>query len=223
VDARIVDYYDRLAPSYDANRFGNSYGQFLDLQERSLLERLLPAGPGAVLDIGCGTGRLSNYASHCCDASIESLRIAMTRHPGRFVTAADIAALPFPDAHFDVAFCFHVFMHLTREELQAALAEIGRILRPGGVFVGDVASAFRRSLLRRRITGWHGATSLTRTEFGRLAASAGLHLTDAVGVMLTPVHRLPLSLRPRMIKLDRALAARVPDLSSYIVGRFVRQ
>jgi hypothetical protein len=31
---RIVDYYDGLAKSYDSDRFGNSYGRFIDRQER---------------------------------------------------------------------------------------------------------------------------------------------------------------------------------------------
>jgi hypothetical protein len=34
MDRAIIDYYDALAPRYDADRFGNSYGRFLDAQER---------------------------------------------------------------------------------------------------------------------------------------------------------------------------------------------
>jgi hypothetical protein len=37
IDRAMIQYYDRLAPTYDAGRFGNSYGKFLDAQERATL------------------------------------------------------------------------------------------------------------------------------------------------------------------------------------------
>ncbi|MCW4470491.1 hypothetical protein OGH69_16080 [Flavobacterium sp. MFBS3-15] len=37
----ILDYYNALAGNYDTNRFGNSYGQFIDRQERQVLDRLV--------------------------------------------------------------------------------------------------------------------------------------------------------------------------------------
>ena len=33
----ILKYYDNLAANYDENRFGNSYGKYIDQQERSFL------------------------------------------------------------------------------------------------------------------------------------------------------------------------------------------
>ena len=63
-------YYDGIAARYDESRFGNSYGRYLDAQERPLLRRWLPAVPGArVLDLACGTGRLLEFASLGVDAS----------------------------------------------------------------------------------------------------------------------------------------------------------
>jgi SAM-dependent methyltransferase len=221
MDRAIIDYYDALAPRYDEDRFGNSYGGFLDAQERALLARWLPVGAARVLDLGCGTGRLSDRASHACDASIESLRAATGRGAARFL-AADIAALPFATESFDAAYCLHVFMHLNRAAIAEAFGEVARILRPGGIFVADIASSLRRRLLRRAPSGWHGATSLTRAEFAALAAEAGLRMIDGAGIMLAPVHRLPPALRAPIAAADRRLAALAPDLASYIVGRFVR-
>ena len=38
---QVVQYYDQLAARYDRDRFGNSYGAYLDVQERRLLGRWL--------------------------------------------------------------------------------------------------------------------------------------------------------------------------------------
>jgi SAM-dependent methyltransferase len=219
-DRTIVRYYDRLASEYDAVRFGNSYGRFIDTQERAILAKLLPAGSEKILDLGCGTGRLVGFATHGGDASIESLKFAAQRHPDRIFVGADAAALPFRSMSFDAAFSFHLLMHLKPEVIAAIFAQIGRLLKPGGIFVADVASGFRRRLHPRRDAEWHGATSLTRAEFRDLAAPAGLRLRAMVGVGLFPVHRIPRRLRPALAGLDRHLAALVPGCASYLVGCF---
>jgi hypothetical protein len=48
----LVQYYDQLASHYDEERFGNSYGDYLDAQERCLLGNwLAPFRGGAILDL----------------------------------------------------------------------------------------------------------------------------------------------------------------------------
>jgi len=222
VDPAVVAYYDRLAPSYDRDRFGNSYGAFLSLEERAILASYLPRGAKRVLDLGCGTGRLTDYATHGCDASLESLRIAAVKRPDKRFAAADITCLPFASASFDAALAFHVLMHLDAEAIRAAFREIARVLRPGGVLIADVVSGLRRRVRPRAVRGWHGETALTRAEFAAIADSAGLAMTGARGVMLLPVHRLAASIRTRLAPLDLSLAAVLPDCASYLVGRFAK-
>lgn len=222
MNSTIADYYDRLAPDYDADRFANSYGRFLDAQERRILARLLPPDAGTVLDIGCGTGRLTTFATQGCDASAESIRVARERHPEKTFTVADATALPFADASFDAALCFHVLMHLERDVIAALLGEAARVLRPSGVFVVDVASGTRRRLVRRSSTGWHGGTSLTPGELAALARPAGLRMTAAAGIAMSPVHRVPPALRRAVDPVDRLLCRAAPGLASYFAARFVR-
>ena len=70
----VVAYYDEIAGTYDESRFGNSYGHFIDAEERRILDQLLPPNPlERRLEIACGTGRLTNYATHGLDASAEML------------------------------------------------------------------------------------------------------------------------------------------------------
>jgi SAM-dependent methyltransferase len=223
IDRAMIQYYDRLARTYDAERFGNSYGKFLDAQERATLARLLPMQAGSVLDLGCGTGRLTDFATHGCDASIESVKLASQQHLKKTFVGADAISLPFPSDSFDAVFSFHVFMHLKPEAIGKVFAEVGRVLKPGAIFVADVASGFRRRLHPRANSQWHGATSLTRGEFQRLAEPAGLKLQTSVGIALLPVHRIPRRFRRSLADLDRCFAAMVPDWASYIVGCFAKE
>lgn len=222
MDRSIIDYYDALAPAYDAERFQNSYGRFLDWQERQILDKYLPRDSLRVLDLGCGTGRLSNRADEGCDASARSLEFARKKHPQKQFQLADIVDLPYADESFDAVFCFHVFMHCEKKQIETALREAARVLRPGGVFIADVASAMRRRLRASRPDGWHGASALNSRSFAALALRAGLRKRAIKGVMLLPVHRLPESLRGSLRVVDYALAAAFPDAASYIVGIFVK-
>ena len=53
------------------------------------------------------------------------------------VLHADATHLPFPDASFSAALCFTMLHHVPSPSLQdRLLAEVARVLRPGGVFAG---------------------------------------------------------------------------------------
>ena len=222
-NGQIVEYYDHLATTYDNDRFGNYYGRFIDRRERQIIPTMLPVGASQILDLGCGTGRLSNFATHGCDGSSASLTIAAQRHPRVLFRQADVSELPYDNGAFDAVFCFHVFMHLDPVVIRASMTEAARILRPGGVFIADIASSLRRGLLMRSTSGWHGGTSLRRRQFADIANGAGLQLTDCKGLILAPIHRLPSRLRSSIEGFDHFLAAGVPELSSYMICKFERR
>jgi ubiquinone/menaquinone biosynthesis C-methylase UbiE len=109
-----------------------------------LVEQLRLCSPGRVLDIGCGEGQLgravlaSGVAGYAAglDPTWSQLEVAVQRQaPGKPIglTRAEAAAIPFPDQCFDAAFACLVFEHI--EDAHQALAEVGRVVRPGGAFL----------------------------------------------------------------------------------------
>jgi SAM-dependent methyltransferase len=224
VNPEIIAYYDSLAPIYDQDRFGNSYGRFVDARERALLARWLE-GKRDVLEIASGTGRLSDFASVASDASRESLKVARSRHAQLPLVVSDAARLPFADGVFDAVFGFHLLMHLDLASVRAVLAEASRLLRPNGVLIIDVVSALRRRLLPRgpAAESWHGSMALSARDFRSLCAAHGLACSEMTGLLLVPVQRLPQAWRPHVAALDAALGHALPSLSSSLIGCFVRR
>ena len=97
------------------------------------------------LEVGPGPGRtteiLKGMAPKLTAVEIDPMLAARLaeRMAGTNVTVveADATALPFPDAHFDSALSFTMLHHVPTAELQDRLfAEVRRVVRPGGVFVG---------------------------------------------------------------------------------------
>jgi SAM-dependent methyltransferase len=108
-----------------------------------------PVGPGEqVLDLGCGFGRHAFEVYRrgadvvAVDRSAEELRqvselFGAMRSSGEApaeavarTVRADVLALPFPDASFDAVIASEVLEHIPADE--QALAEIVRVVRPGG-------------------------------------------------------------------------------------------
>ena len=95
-----------------------------------------------VLDLGCGMGRvLTHLAPHCAeivgvDVSSRMLRRARERLRGvpnvrlQRVSGRDLR--PLAEGVFDFAFALQVFHHLEREDTMRYLAELHRVLKPGG-------------------------------------------------------------------------------------------
>jgi ubiquinone/menaquinone biosynthesis C-methylase UbiE len=109
---------------------------------RFLAARASERSGARALDIGVGGGRHTlllsrlGYDVDGVDISAEGLRHAedvITRSGGRArLQTASMNALPFPDATFEIAVSFGVFYYGTAAEGRAAVAELRRVLSPGG-------------------------------------------------------------------------------------------
>ncbi len=113
----------------------------------------LPAGDGrSFLEIGCNWGRWclaaaqSGYRPVGIDPSLKGIRAArrVAQQLGIQVSylVADGRYLPFRDAIFDQVFSYSVLQHLSKENARSVLAEIHRVLRPGGQSLAQLPNVF---------------------------------------------------------------------------------
>jgi len=114
-------------------------------QERGRLDRLRrllgadSLSGRRILNVGCGTGGFNMVAEEAgartvgVDADPEAIAICALKREkggGAFVRAA-AERLPFPDASFDLVYCFSAIEHV--ESVEDSVAEMVRVARPGGL------------------------------------------------------------------------------------------
>ena len=214
----VVDYYDTIAGDYDQSRFNNSYGQFIDAEERKVLDQLIDTkAPTQRLEIACGTGRLTNYATHGLDASSEMMKIAIKQHPGVQFKQASATDTGYQDASFDLVYSFHLLMHLDADTIQKIFSEVHRILKPGGRFIFDIPSQKRRHLLHHSQESWHGGTELSSDELKQIVKGS-FEIASEHGIMMLPIHKLPSGMRNSLQGFDFFIAnGWMKEYSSYII------
>lgn len=100
-----------------------------------------------ILDCGAGTGCFAEelaqaHEVHVLDDHEESLRLLRSKFPaGQVHSLGADGRLPFEDASFDVITALDVLEHIEHDD--AALAEMHRVLRPGGLMVATVPASMR--------------------------------------------------------------------------------
>jgi 2-polyprenyl-6-hydroxyphenyl methylase/3-demethylubiquinone-9 3-methyltransferase len=107
------------------------------------------------LDVGCGGGILTEDLASLTDSvlgvdrSLPSLRVARTHASRRRLSigyaGGEAEALPFRTASFDFVSCCDVLEHVA--DVRAVVAQIARVLRPGGLFLYDTVNRTLRSKL----------------------------------------------------------------------------
>jgi len=127
-----------------------------------LLSRLemLPAAPRALLDLGCGTGAAAAEfkrrwpRARVVAADISPGMLSLARRRSRWwrrieCVEADARSLPFADAAFDLVFTNLMLQWV--DDLDAALREVRRVLKPGGLLL---ASSFGPETLQELRASW---------------------------------------------------------------------
>lgn len=127
--------YDAVASEY-ASKFADELSH--KPLDRELLNHFASEVRGPIADLGCGPGHTTAFLHGCgadvhgLDLSPELIREARQRHPAISFEAGDMLALPFLDDTLGGVLAFYAIVHFTPDELRRALAEMHRVLRPGG-------------------------------------------------------------------------------------------
>lgn len=146
-----------------------------------LANRFPEASKIEVLDLGCGAGVLLEkiiplgYNCTGADRSEDMLQIAETRLKQLGVTEtpnlrlADALSLPFETDSFDVVAAMGMFGYI--DDVDRALSEIQRVLRPGGVFIMSIRNHYTHKIfdpgLLIRIPYWSARSITKRIIYGK--------------------------------------------------------
>jgi SAM-dependent methyltransferase len=192
------------APEYDMSEgyalWSETYDRPLRLFpiEQPTIRMLLdPLPPCRVLDAACGTGRYSQYLAERghqvigVDRSPEMLAKARAKLPQAEFREGDLGALPLASGSVDAAICTLALVHLP--ELSRAVAELARVVRPGGrVIISDVHPFLVLIGWQAQFRTGCGGAGFMRlhahlpSDYCRACAEAGLRVCACHEPRLTP-------------------------------------
>ncbi len=139
-DAFDESHYDRR---YFEGHIARYDGQVYCQRVRNVGRFMGEVAGKRVLDLGCGVGFFGGIAQQRgarvtgLDFSAVALELCRARQPGMDVLRGDATRLPFASAAFDVVLLNDIIEHLAEDLGRAMLAEVFRVLRPGGRLVVD--------------------------------------------------------------------------------------
>ncbi len=205
-DLYTKDYFLHACEGYE--EFAETQGRRLSRRLGAAFE-VAAVKPGMkVLDVGCGRGEI---LTHCAALGADAYGIdyapvavdlakQLIEHeagpgepvnnrpevlPGKIgVAQSDAKALPFPTDYFDRVLMFDVVEHLYPWELEKSLAEVRRVLKPGGAFIAHTAPnvwydryAYPVVRLVRRWMG-QGARYPANPRAFNVAANVDVHVNE---------------------------------------------
>lgn len=241
---RYRDYTEHYALDAFDVPMPEEFGFFRRNQEKRRIEvvsRLVPrSGVRRVLDAGTGPGWLAQmlsgrgFAVSALDLGLDSIHRAARRLRSRSVPASfvlgDLYRLPFDDGCFDAVTASEILEHLDRPP--EALAEIARVLRPGGYLI--VSSPFRERIeftlcihCNRKTPVNAHLHSFDETAMRDLLGGAGFTVERLVRFVNRPAERFGLAgftgfMPHRMWRVADSLLCGLWGRESFMAARAVR-
>ncbi|MDA8095634.1 MAG: class I SAM-dependent methyltransferase [Betaproteobacteria bacterium] len=112
-------------------------------EEREIYERLLPLENARIIELGCGkaektqmiakTGRVAHIVALEVDEIQHYKNQLLEDLPNVRFELGGAQAIPAPDGSFDIVLMFKSLHHVPMDQMEKALSEIRRVLRPGGL------------------------------------------------------------------------------------------
>jgi ubiquinone/menaquinone biosynthesis C-methylase UbiE len=181
----------------------------------------------SLLDIGCGTGRflsfvktvqprLKTIALDLSEPYLGRARAALGTRSGTRYLAAPAEAMPIDDASVDIAVSIYLFHELPPKVRAAVASEVGRVLKPGGIFVladsiqvGDAPQFDGLIKVFPKLLHEPYYASFAKCDLDRMFAAAGLARTQADVAYMTKISVFE---KPRPLRRGggRSKNARIP-------------
>ncbi len=169
-----------------------TYNDLVDRDEWDVIARHLPARRDSVLDLGCGTGRMSarlagtfrEYTGVDMEAMVSEARRRNPSLADRFVSAT-VESYTFPSETFDLVLSLGcIATACSKEKLEELAPRMARAVRPGGTLL--LIEPFHESWLLTR------GCKTTANDVAALFSGLGLRVAH-IGGMLFPPFRMVLS------------------------------
>lgn len=136
----MPDYIEKTIAAYNQNtdKYVESTAGMTPPSEFGRFIELIKDGDGPILDAGCAFGRdTAAFKEHGfevvgIDLSDGLLEQAHRLHPDLSFQKMDVRQLDFPDNYFAGIWCHAVLLHLNDQDIEEALKEFHRVLKPGG-------------------------------------------------------------------------------------------
>lgn len=135
-----IPHKEALVQSYDRDAARRSQRELPDwkVRERELFKEMLAREERrALLELGAGAGKDGRYFADagldvtCIDLSPEMVRLC--REAGLRAQVMEFYKLEFADGQFEAVYALNCLLHVPKAELDRVLAEIARVLMPGGL------------------------------------------------------------------------------------------
>jgi len=203
------EYWESVAEQWISSQPDSLWRRHSDAVNSSLLRRWLPAGGVQQLlktdlfDEAVSEGLhkpLADCASRLVgiDVSPEIVRAALCRFPDLDARTADVRKLPFEEASFDVVVSTSTLDHFdSLQEIQTALSELSRVLRPGGQLLLTLdnlsnPAVWLRSILPDRwlrslgLIPYRVGTTCRPRQLKLMVREVGFEITAATAILHCP-------------------------------------
>lgn len=201
--------------------------------ERNIYENLLPLEGAHILELGCGRAEKTRaIAQGGKIGSITALEVDQVQHaknlqigdlPNVSFRLGGAEAIPTPDGEFDVVLMFKSLHHVPLDLMDRALAEIHRVLKPGGlayisepVYAGDFNDILRM---------FHDEKAVREAAFAAVERAVQGGLFELVGQKFfsTPGHFDSFEqFEERILKVTHSNHQLAPELYQAVKDKFMR-
>lgn len=157
--------------------------QRLERDELVILNELVPLGRQQVIELGCGGARLlRDLLRRFPDAQATGLEVDAVQHAKNLAAPADrlrfiaagAEAIPLPDEAFDLALMLKSLHHVPIAQMEPALAEVHRVLRPGAhLYVSEPVYAGALNEITRLFNDEGAVRAAAQAALDRALAAGG--------------------------------------------------